>query len=122
VTIALGGALHDRLKGFATLEIDQVRVVGRDRPETLYTLLGDETLATTPAFLAFAQTHAALLAAYRTQQWTSARQTLGRLERSGSVYGLERLYALYGERIGKFEQQPPETGWDGVFSAMEKTG
>jgi adenylate cyclase len=122
VTIALGGALHDRLDGFATLEIDQVRVVGRDRPETLYTLLGDESLATTPAFLAFAAAHAALLTAYRTQQWVSAQQALGRLERSAAAYGLERLYALYRERIGQFEQNPPQDGWDGVFTAVEKTG
>ncbi len=82
VTIAMGGALHDRLGGFATLEIDQVRVVGRDRPETIYALLGDEALATTPAFLAFSAAHAALLTAYRAQQWAAAAQTLGRLERS----------------------------------------
>jgi adenylate cyclase len=122
VTIALGGALHDQIKDFATLEIDQVRVVGRDRPETIYTLLGDEALAKTPAFLAFAQAHAALLDAYRNRQWASARQTLARLERSAAAYGLERLYALYGERIAQFEQHPPDVGWDGVFTAMEKTG
>jgi adenylate cyclase len=122
VTIAMGGALHDQLQGFATLEIDQVRVVGRNRPETIYALLGDETLATTPAFLAFSAAHAALLTAYRAQQWAAARQTLGRLERSAAAYDLERLYALYSERIAAFEQNPPAAEWDGVFTAMEKTG
>ena len=122
VTIALGGALHDRLEGFATLEIDRVRVLGRDQPETLYTLLGDEALAVTPDFLAFSQAHAALLTAYRAQQWAAARQALGQLERSAPAYGLERLHALYRERVAEFDQHPPQAGWDGVFTATEKAG
>ena len=106
----------------AALDIALWDLKGKLYGQPIYTLLGDEALAETPAFLAFAQAHAALLDAYRNRQWASARQTLARLERSASAYGLERLYALYGERIAQFEQHPPDAGWDGVFTAMEKTG
>src|SRR3546814_348260 len=45
VPIAMGGALRRELPGFAAVELDLVRVVGRDRPEAIFALLGDETLA-----------------------------------------------------------------------------
>jgi hypothetical protein len=33
---------------------------------------------------------------------------------------LERLYDLYRDRIGRYEQNPPGQNWDGVFVALTK--
>lgn len=48
----------------AWLELDVVRVKGRSAPTTIHTLVGDAALAATPAFRAWAETHAALRAAF----------------------------------------------------------
>ncbi len=42
VPIVVGSALAAHLEGFALLELDRVRVVGRDAPETIFALAGDE--------------------------------------------------------------------------------
>ena len=47
--------------GFALIEIDTAaRLRGKDRPERLFALVGDETIAAAPAFTHFATTYAAL--------------------------------------------------------------
>lgn len=48
-------------KGFAFLEIDtSARLRGKDRPEQLFALIGDETLAQTPAFRSLQERYALL--------------------------------------------------------------
>jgi adenylate cyclase len=120
VQIAIGSALQSRLPGFAVLELDRVRVVGRDAPETVYALLGDETLAGDPEFIGFAKRHAEMLAAYRGRDWSGASQLLDSRDSMGGSFGLNRLYALYRERLDGYVKNPPGEDWDGVFSAIEK--
>lgn len=120
VQIAIGAALQSRLPGFAMLELDRVRVVGRDAPETVYALLGDETLAGDPEFIGFAKRHTEMLAAYRARDWRGARQFHASLDPMSSSFGLNRLYALYRERLDGYAKKPPGEDWDGVFSATEK--
>ena len=54
------------------MAIDHVRVVRRDAPEVLYALHGDETLAQSPEFQAFATAHDEMGRAYRAQAWDEA--------------------------------------------------
>ncbi len=120
VRIAIGSALQARLPGFATLELDRVRVVGRDAPETVFALLGDEALASKPEFMAFSGQHAAMLAAYRAGDWEVASRALASLESAGGDFGLVTCYAIYGERIATLSRNPPGADWDGVFQAIGK--
>jgi adenylate cyclase len=120
LSIAIGSALHDRLPDFAALEVDNVRVVGRDTPERIFTLLGDETLAERPGFTALRESHEAMLAAYRAADWHAARQHLPLLIERSKGFGLTQLYALYGERIETLSANPPPMGWDGVYDARSK--
>ncbi len=120
VAILIGSALHARLPHFAALELDRVRVIGRDAPETLHVLLGDEVLAESDPFAALAEEHAALLTAYRAQDWNDARQILASLSAKAAAFGLERSYALYRERVDSLSADPPGAEWDGVFQATEK--
>jgi adenylate cyclase len=120
VAIAMGSSMKAELPGFAAVGIDRVRVVGRDTPEEIFALLGDETVAASPAFQRFAQAHAAMLAAYRARDWKSAGSHLDEASAEAASYGLEKLYALYRERFAALGKAPPPEDWDGVFTAAEK--
>jgi adenylate cyclase len=59
-----------------------------------------------------------MLEAYRSQNWTAAREAISRCRNvDGAVEG---LYQLYEERIEVYEQDPPAPDWDGVFVATSK--
>ncbi len=120
VTIAIGNALAQRLPGFALLELDQVRVVGRDTPERLFALLGDESVADGDAFAAFRDHHAALITAYRHQDWDAADAVLAAWAGPAAGFGLTALGQLYADRIAHFRLAPPGADWDGVYQAVEK--
>lgn len=120
VPIAVGGAMAARLAGFALLELDSVRVVGRDEPATPFALLGDEAMAGDSAFLALRDTHGAMLAAYRAQEWDRAEALLADGEARYAKFGISGLHALYAGRLHALRANPPGAGWDGVFIATEK--
>ncbi|WP_275227767.1 CHASE2 domain-containing protein [Novosphingobium album (ex Liu et al. 2023)] len=120
VPIAMGGALAARLPGFASLPVDLVRVVGRDRPEDVHALLGDERLANDPAFRALAAAHGHMLAAFRARDWTVAARLADRLAAQAAPFGLEQLYHLYRDRIARLAADPPSEDWDMVYAATEK--
>jgi adenylate cyclase len=120
LSILMGEALAERLTGFATLEVDRVRVVGRDGPVTIHALLGDKYLAASEAFKAFAAAHAALLAAYRARQWDEAAKRLEHSRAEAAAYGLAMLYARYEESIRTCRDDPPPRDWDGVTVVKSK--
>ena len=120
VQLAIGSALAEKLPGFAMLELDLVRVVGRDQPETIYVLLGDENLAEDTDFKTHAEKHQSMIAAYRKQDWTGASTLIAELSGTASTFDLEKLYTIYAERIESFRKDPPEENWDGVYEATSK--
>ena len=119
VSVAIGNDLANHLGGFALIELDLVQVVGRDTPERIHALLGDESVAQQPAFYALAADHQALLAAYRGQEWNEAAGLAERLARA-APFGLGKLYALYAERIARLAADPPPADWGAVFVAPGK--
>lgn len=120
VSIAIGSALQAQLPKFATLELDRVRVVGRDTTETLYTLLGDETLADDPDYQKFAGGHAAILEAYRAKDWRGAKRRIKRLSAQAEQYGMAEAHAALSARISAYARSDPGPDWDGTFQATEK--
>jgi adenylate cyclase len=109
-----------RLPGFALLELDRVRVVGRDEPATPFALLGDEGLAADSQFQSLVTAHVAMLAAYRAQQWDQVEQLLADAAPLYDVHGIPGLADLYRRRVANLRASPPGEGWDGVFAATEK--
>lgn len=118
VEIALGEDVRRQIPGFAAVELDRVRVAGRDAPENVWALLGDEALAGDPEFRRFAGGHAAMLAAYRSGDWADARRLLDLGDASAREFGLIPLYRLYRERLGG--ERPK--GWTGVSDGVGKEG
>lgn len=120
VTIAIGSTLATEIPGFAVVEIDRVRVVGRDTPETIFALVGDETVAADPAFAKLAGNYHEMLAAYRAGDWSAAHRRLDAVTEEAACFGLDGVNGLYRRRIAKLLADPPPAGWDGVFVATEK--
>jgi adenylate cyclase len=120
VPIAIGSALSQRLPEFAVLELDRVKVVGREAPETVFALLGDEAVVATPEFQRLREQHEAMLAAYHARQWNAALGHLSTLAGPAGPFGLTQLHALYGERIEALSASPPPSDWDGVYVARSK--
>jgi adenylate cyclase len=120
VRILMGEELAERLPAFATVEVDRVRVVGREKPATVHALLGDEAFAVSPAFVAFAVRHSEALQAYRDRRWDEAERAFARNEASAAGFGLATLYARYRDSIARFRQRPPAEDWEGITVAETK--
>lgn len=121
VPIAVGEAMAARLAGdFALLELDLVRVVGREEPARPHALLGDARLLADPAFVRLAQNHAAMLAAYRAQDWDETARLLDASAADYAALGIEGLASLYRQRVAQLRLAPPGPGWDGIYTATEK--
>ncbi|WP_088310399.1 CHASE2 domain-containing protein [Novosphingobium sp. B 225] len=120
VTIALGSALAAQLPQFALVELDRVRVVGRDAPEAIFALIGDEAVAAGVEFIALRDGFAALLTAYRARDWAGAERAIAELSPGAAAFGLGQTLELFRSRTAALALDPPAEGWDGVFAATEK--
>jgi adenylate cyclase len=120
VSIALGSDLAARLGDFALLELDLVRVVGRDTPEKLSALIGPPGMAGEPEFVRLARGQRDMLAAYRAKDWDGAERALEGFAGIAQKFGLEKLVAVYRERIASYRTSPPPADWDGVYQALTK--
>ena len=121
--IIIGNETRRAVHDWAILELDYIAVKGKVEAESIYTLLGDRTLAQTAAFGRLAAQHEALLRSYRNQDWDAAVAVLARCRRSAAELpgtDLRALYDLYESRISYFRQHPPGPSWDAVFVAESK--
>jgi adenylate cyclase len=119
VDIVIGENTRAKVDGLAAIELDRLRVKGKNRPVRIYGLLGDETLAGQPEFQTLAQGHEAMLKAYRAQDWDAAERLADEC-RARAGGRLDGLYELYLERIADYRREPPPAGWDGVTVALTK--
>lgn len=118
--IALGSDLASRLSDFALIELDLVRVVGRDAPEKLFALIGTPERAADPEFTMLAAAVSTMLTAYRAQDWDGAEQALIGIAAKADIFGVVKFAELYRERIAAYRETPPPQDWDGVYQALSK--
>ncbi|MEX0338384.1 MAG: CHASE2 domain-containing protein [Arenibacterium sp.] len=107
---------------FAFLELDLIRVKGKQEPERIFALLGDSGLRGSDAFGAVSQQQEDMLRAYRAQDWDRAsalledlRNSLLPIEPRAEVY-----LAFIQNRMDGLRQNPPPADWDGVYDATSK--
>jgi adenylate cyclase len=120
VDILVGEGLAASLPEFALLPVDRVRVVGRGRPETIFALLGDESVHADATFTALAQEHRAMLDDYFQRRFADARRHNERNAVRAAAFGLASVVELFNDRIRQFERKPPPADWDGVYEAATK--
>jgi adenylate cyclase len=119
MTIVIGEKTATGLSDLALLELDLVRVKGKAKPVTVYTIWGGSDVATSASFASLREAHARGLSCYRAQDWSGATAAFA-LARSLGDGRLEALYSMYAERIATYRAAPPPRDWDGVETATEK--
>jgi len=111
--------LGDRL---ATLEVDLVRVKGKQQPVHIFALAGDESLAANEDFIALRALNTSMLSSYRLQDWPSALDAMDMIQRLNTKLSLplDDYIFIYQSRIEEFRTNRPGAQWDGVYTAIEK--
>jgi len=104
----------DRL---AIIEVDRVRVKGKQEAETIFTLLGGTDVAAEELFLLSREAFHSMLLHYRAQAWEEALVHLERFKAVNRFVHLNKLIEIYSFRIGGFLSNGPSPDWDGVFNA-----
>ncbi len=120
VRIVIGEHTKDLADDMAIIELDLIKVKGKNEAVRIFSLLGDDTMAATSEFKAFKPKVDDVLAKFRSQDWAGARAAIVEARKLGEVYDIDGLFDLYDERIDVFEADPPGADWDGVFVATSK--
>jgi adenylate cyclase len=127
VSIVIGEKTKERAEDFANLELDMIKVKGKNKPVTIYTLLGGKALAGNAGFMELKETFNAMLSAYRGCDWSRALELIEACKKIIAVHlqgdmrvDIAGLFELYEERIADFKISPPPEAWDGVYTATEK--
>ena len=119
VSIVAGAATAADTPELAWLELDLIRVKGKDKAVQIFALLGDETVAAEPWFRLARMAQAEMLAAYRAGEWFLAHVALDRVRQAGGGQ-LDDLCDLFERRLKAFAENAPAEPWDGVYAAAEK--
>lgn len=85
--------------GFAVLEIDYMRVRGKNELERIFTVLGRSDVASGDDFLTLNERNSAMLDAYRNQEWQRSLEIILLCRELGKNFGLDEYYDLYIQRI-----------------------
>jgi adenylate cyclase len=119
-TIILGEATAQKvIDQFAIIEIDRLRVKGKQEPERIYCLCGDEEVARSEEFQSCKSRFEALLEEYRSQNWAAALAVCKDLKGALNPE-LASLAEMFRVRIEQFQSSPPPEDWDGIYSAETK--
>jgi adenylate cyclase len=100
---------------YAYLELDRVRVKGKDKPVGIYQplCLREQVSKDTKDEL---KLYREALKYYRSQNWDMAELQFLSLFKASQRY----LYKMYAERVAFFRTSPPPTDWGGVFTHTTK--
>lgn len=116
VSILVSESVKSALPEFEFMELDRVRVKGKDEPVTIYEPLGYSIELPNTIRNACKRFNKALQL-YREQNWDSAEREIFSLTQSA----LKReVYQIYMDRIMHYKNDPPPANWDGVFTFTTK--
>ena len=123
VSIIIGNETHAAIaEAFATLELDLIRVKGKQVAERIHALVGDATRRGSSRFADLAKANDRMLNLYRNADWDSAETALAELSEMAPDAGVDltEYVRLYADRINTYRADPPPENWDGVFEATSK--
>ena len=116
VSIIVGEETRKIISEFEFIELDQVRVKGKEKPTRIYQPLGYKIEL--PAAVRKEVRHfKQALEMYRRQSWDAAEREIFSLSQANRQC---KLYQIYLERIMHYRQNPPGEAWDGVWTHTSK--
>ncbi len=121
--IIVGSSTHKGTQNdFAFLELDLIRVKGKQNPERIFALLGDAALVASESFKQVNDTNEDMLSAYRRQDWATCEARMAKLETAALELEprLKDHFSALRMRIIEFRQTPPPENWSGVHDATSK--
>jgi adenylate cyclase len=101
------------------LEVDRVRVKGKQQAVTLFTPVPQAT-ASAPRFTEELRLWQLALTSYRHQHWTEALAALTTLQSRFETSAFCGLYRQLHERTVQHQRQPPPPDWDATFNFDSK--
>lgn len=120
VGIIVGSGTREQVPDMATIELDLVMVKGKTEPERVYALLGDQAVATLPAFRTLLDRQAALLAQYRSGGFAEALVMIDDCRKAAEQVGWQQsYYEMMHKRIDSLIDDSP-MDWTGVYVAKDK--
>ncbi|MGH1375576.1 MAG: CHASE2 domain-containing protein [Alphaproteobacteria bacterium] len=119
VGILVGESSYEQASDLAMLELDVVRVIGKEKPVRIFGLFGDDKYACGAMFENWKILHNEMLCAYRKQDFKIALQVIDKCREISDEQG-EALYDGYVERIEQLKEQGLPKDWDGAFIAQSK--
>jgi adenylate cyclase len=120
INILVGEDTVKHVPEFAWLELDLIRVKGKELPVRVYFLYGNEADANEVSFKKWQEHHNNFLENYRLQNFDIALKILDKCRTLDTEGVLEICYDLYELRIEAFKVNPPPREWDGVYVATSK--
>jgi len=102
---------------FLLREVDQVQVVGKQKPVRIYELVGHADVKLHPSELAALAEYRAALEAYRAQRW---RDAITLFESVLATRKSDGPALVMVERCKSYLEAPPPDDWDGVYVATRK--
>ncbi len=119
INILLGENTYNKAKDLAMIECDLTKVMGRDRSERIYALVGDQEFAKGQGYRDWSSEHQEMLALYRAQEFDEAKAKIKNCI-ALSNGSCNALYELYKKRIRDLKKIDLPDDWDGVFVARTK--
>lgn len=121
VAIIIGSKTAEQVKDtFAVLELDAIRVKGKNEPEVVYTVLGKTTDPENQIYIELDKAVTDMLEHYRSQKWRQAQTSLKNCRKIASDLSLDVFFDIYKDRINTFKKAPPPQDWDGVWTMTTK--
>ena len=101
------------------IEVDRVRVKGKQQSVTLFTPASDAAIAA-PRFDDEMRLWQLALTSYRLQHWDDSERALDELKSLSGDSVLSGLYRQLGERVTRLRSTPPGPDWDGSHTFDNK--
>jgi adenylate cyclase len=113
VPILIGDTTFQMAKhAVAAREVDLIRVVGKSKPERVYQILGEKSLAS-PGLEEKIEAFHRALDLYRNKKWDDALSLFSKIKD-------DKLSAVYVARIQQLKLDPPADDWDYVYDLKRK--
>lgn len=115
VPIIVGEETYNQASDLAMLELDIVKVVGKEQATHIYGLFGDAQMAQGDIFKQWRMQHQEMLNAYRAQDFKQAKEQAEFCKPNAPGF-----YDMYIKRINILEKTQIPKNWDAVYVADEK--